>query len=210
MKFLRFQDLHGRDWDHVDPTAVILRAADVQAWTDAQGLLERARADADRIRAEALAAFEAEKLKGFEEGLAQAQLEQTERMIDNASRMVDFFASVEQRMVGLVMDAVRRIIAEYDDAERVMAVVRSGLNVLRNQKQLTLRLAPEHAESVRGRASELLQQFPGVGMVDIVSDSRLKGDAAILESDIGVVEASIEMQLQALEQGFKKMLGNRV
>lgn len=210
MKFLRFQDLQGRSWDHVDPNAVILRAADAQVWTDAQGLLERARADADRIRAEALSAFEAEKVKGFEEGLAQAHLEQAERMIDNASRMVDFFASVEQRMVGLVMDAVRRIIADYDDAERVMAVVRSGLNVLRNQKQLTLRLSPEHAESVRGRASELLQQFPGVGMVDIVSDSRLKGDAAILESDIGVVEASIEMQLQALEQGFKKMLGNRV
>jgi type III secretion protein L len=210
MKFLRFQDLQGRHWEHVDPRAPILSASDVAAWSDAQGLLERARADADRIRAEAMASFETEKRRGFEEGLAEARLDQTERMIDNASRMVDFFASVEQRMVGLVMDAVRRIMADYDDTERVMAVVRSGLHVLRNQKQLTLRLSPEHVESVRARAAELLQHFPGVGMVDIVGDSRLKGDAAILESDIGVVEASIDMQLQALEHGFKKMLGSRI
>ncbi|MEK0416848.1 MAG: hypothetical protein RI949_854, partial [Pseudomonadota bacterium] len=59
------------------------------------------------------------------------------------------------------------------------------------------------------RAAELLQSFPGIGMLDIVPDSRLKGDAAILESEIGVVEASIDMQMQALEHGFQKMLGSR-
>lgn len=210
MKFLRIQDLDGREWDHTDPAQAVMKASAVSTWVDAQGVLERARADADRIRSEAVAAFEAERRKGFEEGMELAQLEQTERMIDNAARMVDFFSSVEQRMVGLVMDAVRRIMADFDDTERVMAVVRSGLNVMRNQKQLTLRLSPDHAEAVRSRAAELLQSYPGIGMLDIVSDSRLKGDATILESEIGVVEASVDMQLQALEKGFKKMLGSRV
>ena len=142
--------------------------------------------------------------------MAAAQMEQAERMIDNAARMVEFFASVEQRMVGLVMDAMRRIVDDFDDTDRVIAVVRSGLAVLRNQKQLTLRLSPQHVDTVKSRASELLQAFPGIGMLDIVADSRLKGDAAILESEIGVVEASTEMQLRALEQGFRKMLGSRV
>jgi type III secretion protein L len=209
MKFVRLQDLEGRQWDHIDPAQVVLKAKDVAVWTDAQALLERARSDAERIRLEATQAFESEKSRGYEEGLQEARLEQTERMIENATRMVEFFASVEQRMVGLVMDAVRRIIADYSDAERVMAVVRSGLHVMRNQKQLTLRLAPEHAPQVSARAAELLQSFPGIGMLDIVPDSRLKGDAAILESEIGVVEASIDMQMQALERGFQKMLGSR-
>ena len=209
MKFVRLQDLEGRQWDHIDPAQVVLKAKDVAVWTDAQALLERARSDAERIRLEATQAFESEKSRGYEEGLQEARLEQTERMIENATRMVEFFASVEQRMVGLVMDAVRRIIADYSDAERVMAVVRSGLHVMRNQKQLTLRLAPEHATQVSARAAELLQSFPGIGMLDIVPDSRLKGDAAILESEIGVVEASIDMQMQALEHGFQKMLGSR-
>jgi type III secretion system HrpE/YscL family protein len=164
MKFVRLQDLEGRQWDHIDPAQVVLKAKDVAVWTDAQALLERARSDAERIRLEATQAFESEKSRGYEEGLQEARLEQTERMIENATRMVEFFASVEQRMVGLVMDAVRRIIADYSDAERVMAVVRSGLHVMRNQKQLTLRLAPEHAPQVSARAAELLQSFPGIGL----------------------------------------------
>jgi len=43
-----------------------------------------------------------------------------------------------------------------------------------------------------------------------VPDSRLKGDAAILESEMGVVEASVELQLKAIEQGFTKLLGSRI
>jgi type III secretion protein L len=63
---------------------------------------------------------------------------------------------------------------------------------------------------VRERAQQLLERFPGVGMMDIVPDNRLKGDAAILESEMGVVEASVELQLKAIEQGFTKLLGSRV
>ena len=178
-------------------------------WVSAQDIILAAQEEADRIREQARKEYQQELERGYREGLEQAQMEQVERMIENASRMVDFFSTVEQRMVSLVMQAVRRIVADFDDHERVMTVVQSGLAVMRNQKQLTLRLAPEHLETVRARASELLEKFPGVGMIDFVSDSRLKGDAAIFESEIGVVEASLEAQLAALEKGFVKMLGSR-
>jgi type III secretion protein L len=131
-------------------------------------------------------------------------------LIENATRTVDYFAGIEQKIVGLVMNAVRRIMADFDDTTRVLAVVQSGLSVMRNQKQLTLRLSPEHAEGVKARAQDLLERFPGVGMIDIVADHRLKGDAAILESEMGVVEASVELQLKAIEQGFAKLLGSRI
>ena len=73
--------------------------------------------------------------------------------------------------------------------------------------------APGKAGCTSGFARRPLRaaaRFPGVGIMDIVQDSRLKGDAAILESEMGVVEASVELQLQALEQGFAKLLGSRV
>ena len=208
--FVQLKDLTGAARGAVDPASPVLKAADASAWQDAQTLLAQASVDAQDIRAQAKAAFDAECKRGYEEGFEQANMEMAERMIENAGKMVDFFASVEQRMVGLVMVAMRRIVGEFSDTERVMTVVRSGLAVMRNQKQLTLRLAPAHSDEVRLRAHELLENFPGIGMLDIVGDSRLKGDAAILESEIGVVEASLEMQLRALEQGFKKMLGSRV
>ena len=194
---------------HVDPSALVLDADHAVQWLRAQDMIEAAREEADRIVAQAKQDYQRELERGHREGLEQAQFEQVEKMLENASRMVDFFSSVEQRMVSLVMQAVRRIMADFDDEQRVMTVVQSGLAVMRNQKQLTLRLAPEHLDAVRVRAAEMLEKFPGVGMIDFVADSRLKGDAAIFESEIGVVEASLDAQIAALEKGFMKMLGSR-
>ncbi len=208
MGFVRI--LSAQSLPHLDPDTSVVAADDARAWLDAQQLLRDANAEAQAIVDSAKVALDAERQRGYNEGLEQARFEQTERMIETATRTVDLFASIEQKMVALVMDAVRRILADYDEHERVIAVVRSSLAVLRNQRQLTLRLAPEHVEHVKARAASLLEEFPGVGILDIAPDPRLKGDAAILESEIGVVEASIASQLKAIEQGFAKMLGSRI
>jgi type III secretion protein L len=208
MNFLRI--LRPSDLAMTHPTQWVLSPEDVRQWQTAEQVLQEARAHAERIRSEANEAFEAEKQRGYEEGLTMARMDEAERLIENATRTVDYFAGIEQKIVGLVMNAVRRIMADFDDTTRVLAVVQSGLSVMRNQKQLTLRLSPEHAEGVKARAQDLLERFPGVGMIDIVADHRLKGDAAILESEMGVVEASVELQLKAIEQGFAKLLGSRI
>ena len=210
MGFIRFQDIQSAPLAVPDPAQWVLSPQEVSQWQSAQDMLQAAQAQAERIRIEAMEAFEAEKRRGYAEGQAQARFDEAERLLANASRAVEYFSAIENKIVKLVMQAVRRIMADFDDSSRVMAVVQSGLSVMRNQKQLTLRLPPEHVDVVKARAHELLQNFPGVGMLDIVGDPRLKDDAAILESEMGVVEASIELQLQAIEKSFSKMLGSRV
>lgn len=194
----------------ITPGTRVLRAADVLAWGDANALIATAQAQADAIRASAQDAFEAECRRGFAEGLAQAQMEQAEKMIETVSRTIDYFARVETDMVAVVMAAVRKIIEGYDDADRVLFVVKNALSVVRNQKQMTLRLHPQQVDTVRGRINELLAAYPGVGYVDIVPDGRLGLESCILESEIGLVESSIDGQIQALEGAFRKVLGSRI
>ena len=86
-------------------------------------------------------------------------------------------------------------------------VVKSALGAVRNQKQMTLRVAPQNVEVVKKQLNELLAAYPGVGYLDIAADARLSGDACILESEIGVIEASIQGQVGALRATFKKILG---
>jgi type III secretion protein L len=209
-RFIRVADLSAYRVASADPGDPVMTASDAAQWLGAAEMLDMARQESERIRSEAIEAFEAERQKGFAQGLSEAKQEMAERMVESAAQAVEYLGAIEERMVVLVMQAVRRIIADYDESDRVMAVVKSGLSVMRNQKQLTLRLPPDRIDIVRTRATELLEQFPGVGVVDFAPDSRLKGDAAILESDIGVVESSIESQLSALEAGFRKVFGSRV
>ena len=192
------------------PGTRIVPAADVAAWTDAQGLLAAARAQAQAIVASAQEQLAQERARGYAEGVAEAKMEQMEKMIETVGRTVEYFAAVENDVVALVMGAVRKIIDGYDDNERVMMVVRGALSVVRNQKQMTLRVPPERLDSLRARVNELLAAYPGVGYLDMVADARLKGDACILESEIGLVEASMDVQITALEGAFRKVLGSRI
>jgi type III secretion protein L len=192
-----------------DPSARLIPAADYVVWQDAAQVIEGARTDAEAIRASAKEAYEQEKQRGYEEGRDAARLEAAEKMIENVGRTVDYFEKVEDRITDLVLQAMRRIVADFDDRERVIMVVRGALAVVRNQKQVTLRVAQDRVDMLRRATDELLAAYPGVGYVDLVADSRLKGDACILETEIGIVEASLDGQIAAMGRAFKRVLGSR-
>jgi len=193
-----------------DRAVRVIPAHDMHAYAQAQQMLATAIEQAETLEVSAQAAFEAERRRGYEDGIAQAKLEQAEQMIENVSRTVDYFARVESEMVELVLGAVRKIVLDFDDVTRVMTVVGSALAAVRNQKQITLRLAPSDVERVRGRIHEMLALYPGIGMVDLVPDERLTPSACILECEVGVVEASLEGQLAALRGAFERVLGNHL
>ena len=192
------------------PGVSVVRAHELAQWRQASQIVADAQAQAQAIVASAQSAYEAQCQRGYEEGLASARLEQAEQMIEHVSRTVEYFAKVESRMVDLVMQALQKIVADFDDKQRVLITVKSVLAVVRNQKQMTLRLAPGQVQLVQAHVNELLAAYPGVGYLDIVADNRLQPDACILESDIGLVEASLQSQLQALRSAFEKVLGSRV
>jgi hypothetical protein len=111
--------------------------------------------------------------------------------------------------VELVMQAVQRVIGELAERDRVVAVVKGALAVVRNQKQVTLRVAPPQLPLVQAALNELLAAYPGIGYLDVVADARLEADACILDSEIGIVEAScrraaaIGGAARARQQGMK-------
>lgn len=193
----------------VAPGTYVLRRADVAALADATAIVDAARDQAKEIVESAQAALEAERQRGFAEGMERARVERSAQMIETVGRTVEYLANVEAEMVALVMSAVRKIVDTYDDTERVRILVRNALSVVRNQKQVTLRLHPERAESVRARIDELLQAYPTVEYLDILPDSRLEMDACVVDTEIGIVKTSIDEQIAALNQAFEKILGRK-
>ncbi len=194
----------------LDPACKVVPADQWRLLCEQREAVAQAERQAQQILDQAQAAFEDERRKGYQEGLEQARLEQAEQMIETVGRRIDYFARVEGKMVDLVMEAMQKIIDDFDDRERILVTVRKVLSVVRNQKQMTLRLSPDDVETVRSQANALLADYPGVGLLDIVADTRLARGACILESEIGLVEASIDSQMLALRNAFRKVLGSRV
>lgn len=189
------------------PGAQVVRREQWLTWCDAEQAVAAARAEARQITGAARAAFEAECRRGHQEGVQQARQAQAEQMFEQVGRTIDFYGQVEDRMIGIVMQAVQQIVCGFDDRARAAAVVKGALQAVRNQKQVTVRVAPARVELLRASLDELLAAHPGIACLEVAADSRLAEDACIVDSELGVVEASIGTQLQALRAGFSRVLG---
>jgi type III secretion protein L len=76
--------------------------------------------------------------------------------------------------------------------------------VVRNQRQITLRVAPDMVETVRSRMADILADFPLMDEVDVQEDARLKGTACVVETAAGIADASIDTQLAAVEESIRR------
>lgn len=188
------------------PEVRLLKAADYQAFLMARQILDEAQHQADAMRAEAECEYTRRHQIGYEEGLAQARMEMAVNLFETAERTVDYLGHIENKVAELVMTAVRKILGEFNDTELTLRVVRNALQVVRNQPYATIRIHPAQAASLQKRLQDLMAGYTSLGSVEIVADSRLDEGGCILETEIGVVDASLELQLRALE----KVLRSRI
>ncbi len=183
----------------------LVKAADVAVVRTADEIIAAAESDAARIREEAKAAFEEERKKGYAKGLADGKLEISMQKLDMLDSSVAFMESVEDKMADVVLKALRSCVVEIGDKEMVVQIVRKTMNaVIRTQRQVTLKVAPEMVETVRVRVAELKAAYPTVETLDVVEDPRLKGAACILETEAGVADASVDTQIAAIEKSIRR------
>jgi len=187
----------------------LVKATDVATVSSAAEIIAEAEAEAARIREEAKAAFEEEKSRGYEKGLQEGKMEIAMQKLDLVNSSVEFMGSVEGKMADIVMKALKSCVMEIGDREMVVNIVRKTMAaVIRTQRHVTLKVAPEMAQVVKERVAALRTDYPTVENFDVVEDSRLKGPACILETEAGVADASVDTQLAAIEKSLARHISH--
>ena len=185
----------------------LVKAADVATAATAAEIIAAAEAEAGRIREAAKSEAEAERQRGYEQGLQEGKLEIAMQKLNLVDQSVAFMEGVEGKMADIVMKALRSCVVEIGDREMVVNIVRKTMSaVIRTQRRVTLKVAPELLADVKARVAEITAPYPTVDSFDVVEDPRLKGPACILETEAGVADASVETQLAAIEKSLARHL----
>src|SRR5262249_44137233 len=98
--------------------------------------------------------------------------------------------------------ALRRVIGDFDERKRVEAIVQKALELLRNQSQVRLKVSPAQADWMQTRLEALLASFPRIQFLEVKTATRLPSDGCILETELGVIDATLETQLRAIEKAL--------
>lgn len=175
----------------------------------AEEIIAAAEKEASRIVDEAKAAFEAERQRGYAKGVAEGKSEILMQKLDLLDESVRYMESVEGKMAEIVMKALKKCVAEIGDKELVVQIVRKSMQaIVRNQRQITVKVAPEMTETVKARLKEILADFPSLAFAEVVEDANLSGAACVVETEAGLVEASVDGQLAAIEKSIRKNMSH--
>jgi flagellar assembly protein FliH len=147
--------------------------------------------------------------KGFAQGEragAEAAARRGEAMLRRLTQSLEEVAALraqvihdtEHQMVQLALAIARRIVHREVtlDHDVLVAIARVAMDRLGDTTQLTVRLNPEDHAAVTASGAEQWTR----GHVNVVADARLPRGGCRIESDLGLVDASIDAQLHEVAQ----------
>ena len=189
----------------IETTGRLVKRAEAQSIADAMDVLSAARKEAEDIRRQAGEEFEAQRKLGYDKGLEDSKEEIAIQKLEQVEKSIDYLGSMENKIVEIVLTALKKCVAEIGDRELMVQVVQKAMqSVVRNQQQVVLKVSPEMLPTVKERLNEILSKFPGVNYINLMDDPRIKGVSCVIETDAGNVDASLDVQLSAIEKALGK------
>jgi len=179
--------------------------------------LEKAMEDAAAAHAEAIAKLQADAeqeadeayQKGVEEGVAnsQAEIEEHKNKVIQISEGIpaslnNYLEELEEQMkeevctfsLSIAENFIRKEIA---DSEVFKETIKSALSPIMNYKGVTLFLNPEVAEHAS-------KEFNLPTALKVEADPQLEPGEALVETDMGYIDATLARRLEELKESFNK------
>jgi type III secretion protein L len=176
-----------------------------QAQEKAKEIVAQATADAKALKDSSQAAFDEEKKKGFDAGAENGKKEMAAKLMEITVKNAKRYTDLEKVIVDIVMRAMRRIVGEMNDGDVVSRIVKNSLQTVRNNEKVIIRVHPDQAQTTRSGIAEIQAgSSSSLPIIEIVADGRLGMNSCLIETDVGVIDASLEVQMSAIRKVFEK------
>jgi flagellar assembly protein FliH len=163
-------------------------------------VLERGRAESERVRAAAESQAELLRAEAALQGRAQGLATLSAAFAELAAARDRHLAGLEPHAIQIALSAARQIVGEElaTSPERAGEIVGPLLTRLRRASVLTLRLHPEDAAVVQRHVSELLASARSSAQVEVEGDEAIARGGCMVVSDIGSLDARLESRLELM------------
>jgi flagellar biosynthesis/type III secretory pathway protein FliH len=180
-----------------DQSSRVVPALVGDATLRARLIIERAQAEAEQLRSQAIAEGRAEGLAALSAAFAELAAAHDREL-----------AALEPQAIQIALAAAKQIVGQELALapERVAAIVAPLIARLRRASLLTLRLHPEDAAFVQQHLSVLLANSRSHARTQIESDAAIARGGCLVVSDIGSLDARLESRLDLMGRAMQAAL----
>ncbi len=170
---------------------------------DAFHVIAEARETVARIEEQGRRAYERSRERGKAEGIEEGRQAVGELLTETAIAAQGYWNRSERKLIAIVVDAVRRIIGEFDDVEAVAGMIGQLLGEVRDEGKIRLHVSPHQHRDIEKRILGVQGAGAGIAPVEVIEDAGIDVDACRIETELGVVETGVEAQIEALRSALE-------
>lgn len=156
-----------------------------------------------RIEEQGRRAYERARKRGKAEGIEEGRQAVGELLTETAIAAQGYWNRSERKLIAIVVDAVRRIIGEFDDVEAVAGMIGQLLGEVRDEGKIRLHVSPRQHRDIEKRILDVQGAGAGIAPVEVIEDAGIDDDACRIETELGVVETGVEAQIEALRSALE-------
>ena len=164
-------------------------------------------AEADRLLAEVEVegrrAYEDAVARGRQAGEAAGSRASAELMANGLAAARAHARKSEKRLTAIVIEAVRRILGEFEEAELAARMVRQLVREAEGEGKIRLRVSSGDFQAIQDRAEEMRRAFPRVEAIEVMADPDVEPGGCRMESEFGFVSTSVDAQLEVLRAALE-------
>lgn len=187
---------------------------------EAERIIEEARLQAEQIIADANknadAAFEEAKQNGYYEGNAKAQEElnvkqaQLEVEFDNKKKELEqeynnLKESIEPELVEVITDVFRKVtgVVAEDNQEIILHLINDVMHNADGSRDYVIKVSPDDYKFLVNNQGKIYCAMSREVNIDIVEDAALERNQCMIETNTGIFNCSLDIELNNLIKNIK-------
>ncbi|MDE5778088.1 MAG: hypothetical protein K2I10_06220 [Lachnospiraceae bacterium] len=213
-----------------EPSEQLRKVADkilLSAKQEAEEIVSKAHYEAEQLRATAYEELEslkaATKEEGYQAGYEEGQtavkskfdammkeLEQKEQEFElyMTKRKEELVKTTEVKMVELLCQLIPSITGVVIENQKdvLFYIINTAMQDLENSKHFVVRVSPKDYENLFEKKEDIYGALNPNIEIEIFEDSKLSDLQCIIETDNGIVDVSLDVQLDNLKKALKLMI----
>ena len=217
---LHSQEIDALTADNDNPQQQIIKANLETCAAQAENIIEKANIESDNILYEAHNKAEIIKKEAYsegrEKGLEDARIEMEQKLskyqaehdqikIELQQQYEDMKSKMEPELVDVITDVFKKAINVISDnnEEIILDLVNSVMHNTEVSREFVIKVSPDDYKFLVNNQGKIYCAMSKEVQIEIVEDLAMKKNQCVIESDVGVYDCSLDIQLKNLIKDIK-------
>ncbi|WDE02246.1 FliH/SctL family protein [Thalassomonas actiniarum] len=190
------------------PSGNLLKKSDYRTYMDHKRLAAYSKQQVKKRHKSADARMAEQEEKGYQAGLKAGKAESRQQLLALNLKSIEYIKTFERQACEIIQDVLQRILGQIDQSTLIQSLVGTAIKAVETEQQIKVIVSSNDVKAVKARVEHWQEQYPNIERIDVIADSKIPVRSCRLETPVGVVDAGLQTQLNALHKSLGAVFGS--